>query len=342
MAPRVAAHLAAALAQEGQRVLLVDGCLARPAQPAPAGPATGPGLAERLAAAAAAAAGQAPPGEAAAAAWEDGAGAAHPTEPGGPPAPPAGTAGAEGGGAVLVMPAGRTEALAAGRRALHAGAAPAALATLAAGYDTVLIAGPAALETVDAALLARAAAATYLCVRLEETALADAVEARDLLAGAGGQVAGLVVMAAPPLLPPLPRRRSAPVPSPPAGDGPPVPPPSPQAAEPARSAGAGPADQAALDAAAPDAPLPLDGARERRHGHPPAAPEAAAPDTPRPPARTAALPAGEPADQAPRRRTPAHRGSAGARRRTAAWQQAVRAIEAGLQRLCATLPPDQA
>lgn len=365
MAPAVAAHLAAALAQEGHHVLLVDGCLARPALPAPAGLASGPGLAERLAAAAAPAVApeQAQPARAAGALQEDGAGAAPPAEPGGQPAPPAAAAGAPGSGTVLVMPAGRTETLAAGRRALHTGAAPAALAALAAGYDTVLIAGPAALETVDAALLARAAAATYLCVRLEETALADAVEARDLLAGAGGQVAGLVVMAAPPLLPPRPRRRPPSLPPPPAGAGPHVPPSSSHAAEAARRAGVDATGRAAPDAAAPDAP-PLPGdARGRRRGRPPGAPEAPAPDAPRPPAGTApppaevpapaspqpaaggpvTVPAGELAGRAPRRRTPAHQDSARARRRTAAWQQAVRAIEAGLQRLATPPPPpDQA
>jgi hypothetical protein len=320
MAPAVAAHLAAALAQEGQRVLLVDGCLAQPARHAPAGPAAGPGLAERLVAAAA------PAG----ALQEDG--ATPPAQPDGPPASPAGAAGAEGSGTVLVMPAGRTEALAAGRRALHAGAAPAALAALAAEYDTVLIAGPAALETVDAALLARSAAATYLCVRLEETALADAVEARDLLAGAGGRVAGLVVAAAPPLLPPRPRRRPASLPPPPAAAGPHLPPPAPHAAAAARSPGVDATTRAAPDAAPPDAPLRRDGARERRRGRPPAAPAAAAPDAPRPPAGIPPRPAEVPAPMPPRP----------ARRRSAAWQQALRAIDAGLQRLATPAqPPDQ-
>lgn len=332
-APMVAAHLAAALAQEGRRVLLVDGCLARPALLSLPGPAARPGLAERLAAAAGTAG-------AAGALQEDGAGAAGPgaapaAEPGGPPAPPDEPAGAARSGAVVVVPAGAAPAaLAAGRRALGAGAAPAALAALGAGGDLVLIAGPAVLETVDAVLLARAATATYLCVRLEETGLADAVEARELLVEAGGRPAGVVVVEAPPWLPwPRPgppgsgalqagRRtppawpRAGPRPAAPPAGGAADPPPA------ATSAGATTAGAGGLHRGA-----------DRAAG-PPAAPAAAAPAAADP---GAGGPGVGVAGQAP---AAAFSTGRRGRRGSPGWQQAVEAIDTGARRL-ATPPPDR-
>jgi Mrp family chromosome partitioning ATPase len=367
-APTVAAHLAVALAQEGRRVLLVDGCLHGPALPAPAGGAAPPGLAEALhAAVPAAPAGAAPLAHPAGDAPREGVGAADLASRPVLPASPGGDAGPVGG-SVAVLPAGRAEALAAGRRALGAGAAQPVLAALAAGADVVLLAGPAALDTIDALLWARTATATYLCVRLAETRLADAVEACALLARAGGRVAGIVVVEAPPLVPPLLRRPPVPGPLPPPAPGPPpppagdgllsVPPPSPHAAEGASSAGEGPAGRAASQVPEPAAPHPRGEARERPRARPlpaPDAPAVAAPRPPRaPPAGAGPVPAevpapapsrpaaDEPADRGAHAGAPGRRGRARGRRAGAGWQQVVGAIDAGVRRLLSTPPPDQA
>jgi hypothetical protein len=225
----VAANVGVVMAQAGYRVLLVDAHLRAPGLHRLFGLPPGPGLADLLRCAGAPAGlpgrgdgGVDPAGPAASAARAG----VHPVAvargparglgclavvPAGTPAAAHGSASAGPGGwhdgcddphafedRCAGTHAGTEQEQETAARLLHSTAVTGCLAMLARGYDYVVVAGPAVLEAAEAALLAWAADATYLRVRLEDTSLGAAQAARDLLTGVGATLGGVIVEHVPP------------------------------------------------------------------------------------------------------------------------------------------------